>query len=650
MKATALVHAAPALWKTFGGPGLRQRAVFELRKATGQLRRQPSDVRQVVMAHPLPEHWPFIPNADRVRASTRTDVAIDRARRVAEGEHEAYRWDWRRRPLAPRDWSTHPVSGFVYDANVPWFHLPHFSGAAGDIKDVWEAGRFAWAYDLARGWIVSGDDRYADTFWRALEIFREGCPPFLGVQWSCGQETAIRAIAWLWAEGALDGALATTDARRAALRESLVWSAERIEDALGYAISQRNNHGLSEATALVAIGARFRDAEPRAARWLALGRQRLDRLVEDQIEPDGWYIQHSFTYLRLALDQLVTARRALVWAGADLSVSSLTRIRAAIRMLGELVDVRTGSAPNHGPNDGAYVLPLSTRCYRDMVPGLTAAAATFGEPLPPGMSAEGETLAWLDASTIGERAADALPIVRSGASGWVDARTSGARVFARAGQYRTRPGHIDPLHVDIWIDGKAVAVDAGTYRYAAAAPWNNGLACIEVHNTLSIEAHPAAVRGPRFLWLRWPASRILAATKGEGEGDTVRIEMMNESWKELGITHRRICAISARGVTVADEVIADATFDAPICVQWLIGGDATDVATYADVPAERLEARGDDRSVLGWISDGYGAKRRATSVRVIGRPVAGCIRVVSGFGDQRAPERLRAALASLASH
>ena len=80
--------------------------------------------------------------------------------------------------------------------------------------------------------------------------------------------------------------------------------AKPIADAFGYAQSQRNNHGLSEAAGLIAIGARLRGAEPRAAQWIEVGRQAMERMIIDQIAEDGWYIQHSFTYARVALDQL----------------------------------------------------------------------------------------------------------------------------------------------------------------------------------------------------------------------------------------------------------------------------------------------------------------------------------------------------------
>ncbi|HEU4566367.1 MAG TPA: heparinase II/III family protein, partial [Gemmatimonadaceae bacterium] len=483
MRPAALLAAGRVLLATFGVRGLASRARFILRREAGRLRALPSPVSGAVGTAALPGAWPFRPDEARVRAATPRGQALERAERVARGEHQAYRHEWRPLPRTSHQWHVHPLSGVAYHRHAPWYHIRHFDASVGDIKDTWEPARFAWAYDLARGWMVAREERFAEAFWQSLEHFLEGCPPFKGVQWSCGQEAAIRALAWLWAEGAFLDAEASTPERLAALRRALAWSAERIDDAIDYALSQRNNHGISEAAGLVAIGARLLNADPRARRWLERGARLLEVQVKDQVAGDGWYIQHSFNYARVALDQLGLAQRALAAVGRSLSPDALERTRALAMLLASYADPASGVPPLHGANDGAYVLPLSTRPYRDFVPSLTAAAATFGVPLPRVMQADDETLAWLGAAP--PEVVDAAPALATGESGWVLASVGSTRVFGRAGSYRARPGHIDALHVDVWLDGRRVATDAGTFRYAAPQPWNNGLAGEETHNTVT---------------------------------------------------------------------------------------------------------------------------------------------------------------------
>ena len=644
MKGTELFSTVPILWRTYGARGLRHRVLFELRRRAGRFLVEPSALSAALGKLSIPSDWRFTPNSVRVRATTDRATAVSRADQVLAGEYQAYRWTWMSRPRTASAWRTHPVSGFEYDARVPWFGIAHFDSRAGDIKDVWEPARFGWSYDLARGYLLTGDDRYAECFWQGFETFLDGCPPFRGVQWSCGQETAIRVTAWLWAEAALLDSPASSPARLARLREAFAWSGERIADAIGYAISQRNNHGISEATGLVVIGARLHAVHPDARGWLRSGARWLEVLVRDQFASDGWYIQHSFNYLRVALDQLVLAQRELDTRGESLSSAALERLRAAIRLLAGVIDPLTGAPPLHGANDGAYVLPLSTRPYRNFLPSLTAAAATFDVPLPPELSPDEETLAWLDQAAPKAEAESQLPQLRIGTSGWFSAVTSGARVFGRAGAYRSRPGHIDPLHLDIAIGGQTVATDAGTYRYAAPPPWANGLADIGVHNTLTIAGRPPARRGPRFLWITWPTARIVESVVIHDE--LVRVVMENSSWSADGILHRRMCEVHRAGVTVVDEVSGPADESIPVSLQWLIDGPATELTIGASAPVTIEESRGEERSLPGWISDGYGDKRQATSVRVSGRLELGRLRIVTVFGELRTTGRLQAMLES----
>lgn len=640
MKPGDVVGLARGLWRAYGVFGSLHRILFELRKKFSLYRAAPRPVGAGVATSALPANWPFVPDAERVREASNQPEALWRARRVLGGEHQAYRWTWVPLPRTPEEWRTHPVSGFHYPISQPWFHAPHYDRDAGDVKDMWEPARFGWAYDLMRGYMLTGDDAYARAFWNAFEAFMEGNPPFRGVQWSCGQETTIRAIACLWAEGVFLHAPSSTPERLAHLRRALVWSAERIEDAISYAVWQRNNHGISETAGLAVLGARFAGVDPRAEGWLRRGHRLIEAQVLDQFLEDGWYIQHSFNYARLALDQVVVAQRALRARGLSLSAMARARIAAGVRFLGNLMEETTGFVPNHGNNDGAYVLPLSTSNFRDYRPSLTAAAVTFGGELPAGAPADAEVLAWLGEQSPSRAPARQVPFVASGASGWAVARTASVMLFARAGRYDSRPTHMDPLHVDLWVAGTPVAVDAGTYRYWAPPPWGNGLVDAEQHNTLTIDGFPVAQRGPRYLWIRWPSARVESAVVGRD--DAVRVELVNESWLEHGIEHRRSCVIAGDTVTITDELRAPATLRARASVHWLLDGDPAIVAVTASRPLTHEVVRGDPRSVSGWISEGYGVRRSITSVRATALLEQGALRFVSVFDVSRRTASLKA--------
>jgi hypothetical protein len=60
------------------------------------------------------------------------------------------------------DWHRHPETGFVYDKNLHWTKIPDLSPESGDIKFVWERGRFGYFQTLMRYDLQTGG------FWKKL--------------------------------------------------------------------------------------------------------------------------------------------------------------------------------------------------------------------------------------------------------------------------------------------------------------------------------------------------------------------------------------------------------------------------------------------------------------------------------------------------
>jgi len=621
--------------ESYGAKALGLRAQYEMRRRLGLYRSEP---RVTHVADTLStRRSAFDVDLDRIRASLDQQAAIDRADRVASGMHQAYRHEWRLRPTTGDEWNLHPLGGTRYPSE-PWWELRRFlslDASRGDVKDIWEPARFTWVFDLVLGYTVSRDERYAESFWGGVESFIEANPPFRGIQWSCGQETSIRALSCLWGERAFAGAKASTPQRRARLVDLFAWSGERVADAIEYAISQRNNHGISEAVGLIALGDRLSGVHPDANRWIGDGARWLDALVLDQFAEDGWYVQHSLTYLRVALDQCVVGDRVLRARGRRLSAAVVARLQAAIALLVELHEPRTGDVPNHGANDGSLVLPISTRDYRDFRPSISAAAVTFDVALPEGFCASREALAWLGVDRVPRRPDPPATRVVAGSSGWLSARRGRCRVFVRAGEYQSNPSHIDPAHIDVWIDGEPRAVDAGTFRYTATAPWANGLSTIGVHNTLDVPSMPAAEKGARFLWLERPAAAI---TKSDESADVTTIEVRNQTWEARGIRHVRRCVLAGTKVDVYDE-IDSGDLSVEVRVHWLVpdGMRAPEIGSTSSGVVSTVQ--GSETSVEGWRSLYYAERHPATSV-TFATTVSGRATIHSRFVAEDLPRDL----------
>lgn len=580
--------------------GVRLRSVHELRRALGAFRSAP---RYDVTLSPQRALHPFAVDAQALAAATDRAQAIERAERVVGGEFLAFGSRWRALPATADGWhGTEELPAFPPD--VPWWKISHSSARGVDVKDVWEPARFGWVYDLVRAFVITRDDRYAATFHRIFAEWLESSPPFRGVHWSCGQETAIRAIALLYAEANLASAPSSDSEALGRIASVLAASGERIADAIGQAISQRNNHAISEAMGMLVLGIRFRGSHPEAARWARGGRRLLERLILEQFAEDGWYIQHSFTYLRLALDQCVIAQRMLRSSRSSLSDAALARLRSAVDLLLAVVDPETVIVPNHGSNDGALVHPIALAPYRDFRPVITAACASFAHPLPRDVAPNAETLAWLDlpAPKRGDPLHDG---VTTGSSGWAAARLGGGAVsvFVRAGSYTSRPGQIDPLQLDVRFGSREVVTDAGTFSYNAPPPWRNALASGAVHNGPILDDEEPGIRGPRFLWYVWPSARIVSANM---EGDEAVIVA------EIPDRVRRTVRVMADRVVVRDEVLASGIHR--VRIRWLLHPDADPASVRVEGESQVVEAR--EGEPAGWFSPTYGERVASTYVEV----------------------------------
>lgn len=490
-----------------------------------------------------------------------------------------------------------------------------------DIKPVWEAGRFCWATVLARAyWLSGNDERYAEGFWRNFETFDAANPRNQGPHWSSAQEVALRLISWSFCYSLLARAGSTTNERRAAMARSLAEHAERIPPTLDYALAQNNNHLLSEALGLYTAGAMLPE-HPAAAKWKKLGLALFAQGIEKQVHADGAYAQHSSNYHRLAL-QLGLWAAAIM--GDALPGQARAKLNAATGWLAHLLDTYSGRVPNLGPNDGAYILPLSTLGFEDFRPVLQAAAAAFsdGRLLPAG--AWDEMGMWLGLPSVNKPFESAVrsPIRIEGKDSWA---------YLRTAQFKERPGHADQLNLDLWWRGYNLAMDAGTYLYNAPAPWDNALAATRVHNTLTVEDRDQMRRAGRFLWLDWAQAKRMDAAQGQA--------VEHDGYRRFGLTHRREVEVQENRWIVKDTLIG-AAGKTRARLQWLLpdwpwrfeAGTlvldsphgpvqiAVDAAANGEVwlvrAGEVVHGSQQPDHILGWISHTYGVKEPALSFNI----------------------------------
>lgn len=436
----------------------------------------------------------------------------------------------------------------------------HVSDEVRDIKFLWEPARFGWTFTLGQAYLITGDDIYPEAFWKHVDNFLSANPPYLGPNWWSAQEVALRIIAFVFALQVFSPSPQTTPARSTRLIEAIASHATRIPLTLAYARAQNNNHLLTEAAGLYTAGLALPE-HPSAQSWQATGWQIFNQALQKQISSDGSYIQHSANYQRLML-------QIALWVGSLSPINQLPQayptdsrslLAAATRWLLALTEPSNGSVPNLGPNDGAYILPLSACPFADYRPVLQAAGAAFlGEcPFPNGPWDEMKL--WFTASTTGsdnvttneKHAQDSLtriqsPVLRN--------RARDSWAYLRAARFQSRPGHADQLHLDLWWRGINIALDPGTYLYNTPPPWDNSLARTAVHNTVQLGELDQMTCAGRFLWLDWAQAEIVSSQFAD-DHSLVSLTAQHGGYLRVGALHRRMVQSREDGWWVKDDLL-----------------------------------------------------------------------------------------------
>ncbi len=418
----------------------------------------------------------------------------------------------------PPQWARNPFTGETAPSDRHWSRISDF--AFGDIKVIWEASRFGFVYALVRAYWRTRDERWAALFWQWVEDWYTHNPPQQGPNWKCGQETSLRVMAWCFGLYGFGSSRTTTPGRVAMLAQMTAVAGERIAANLRYALSQRNNHGVSEGMGLFTIGRLFPELK-QARAWAATGRQVLEQLAQELIAEDGSFAQHSVNYHRLMLHDYLWCLRLAEVQDAPFSDALYQRISRAAEWLAQLQVGKQGEVPRYGQMDGALILPVNNCDFQDYRPVIQAAHFLFTGKRRYGAGAWDEDLLWLfgpEALTAGQ---DNVTVgdIAAPVGGYYTLRQGQNMAFVRCGRLRERPSQADMLHVDIWWRGEPVAQDAGTYSYNAPPPWNNPLAETAYHNCVTVDGQGQMARRGKFMWLPW----VTGSVEAEGESADGRL-------------------------------------------------------------------------------------------------------------------------------
>lgn len=468
------------------------------------------------------------------------------------------------------DWYHNPFDDTRGERGRVWCDIPDFAPSQGDPRVLWEPSRAAWAFDLARARARGWEEPLAELYWRWVDSWMDACPPFRGFQWKCGQESSVRFIAMMfgfWAMG-----ISEADAERRWVQMArLAWAtAYRVSRHIGYAVSQNNNHALSEACGLILIAHLF--PELRNARaWDRVGRKVLTAGMRRQIYADGSYVQHSMNYHRVMLQVCTFALRIAEVGDRPFPRDLYDRLGLASEFLFQMMDTATGRTPNYGNNDGALPFPLCETHFSDCRAAVQSARYLAKRTLLFGPGAWDEEALWMhgrEALTASREATG--PESRTfRIGGYHTLRRRASWAMIRCHKYEDRPSQYDPLHVDLWWNGYNILGDRGTLRYYSPNDpgMESGFRSLSAHNTVEIDESAPVQWIGRFLFVPFPQAQTLRYQTSSAPSDAIAwagasYDYQRRPWN--AVHQRVVIGVSEEVWVIVDDLVGEGSHTATL--------------------------------------------------------------------------------------
>ena len=557
--------------------------------------------------------------------------AEETANRIAQGEFRYFSARWINIGQQP-DWFLNPYESQSAPGGQHFSKINEFG--FGDVKTIWEASRFGFVFHLARSFGRTGDRQCAETYWRLLEHWMDANPPYDGINWKCGQESGLRFLAAVFGFYVFSECPATNAERIKRFTRFAVATGNRIEKHIGYAISQKNNHGISEAVVLWTIGILFPELK-QADRWRSRGLAVLKQLCLELIYDDGAFSQHSANYHRLVLHLLAWTFRLAEVNEVELDAEVLDKFKRATHFIESLLNPYSGSVPRYGSDDGAMILALNHCDYFDFRPVVQLCRTINQQPKRFANGEWNEDLFWFgypvaegvdNASgkqALPTQSADQSASLESFPDGGVHRLSNDQTVaLLKAGIFRHRPAQSDLLHVDISWKGYDVAIDPGTYTYNGKQQWQNiPFNRSQRHNSVMVDSTEPETCVSKFMLLPWNEAELVSTHQS---ADVVGVEWKRTLSHQLAdsvVHHRAVIVLPNDFVVVLDGLWSDTPHQ--FTLHWLLGGkpgpfdksrnkmamDLGDESYSVEIRGSREITSdwviGEPKSTRGWFSPQY---------------------------------------------
>lgn len=436
----------------------------------------------------------------------------------------------------PINWHLNPITGYENLNDIKWYQIPDFDKDVGDIKVIWEASRLTHFLYFARAYLITNDIKYYNAFSEQMKSWLRENPYSYGSNYKCGQEATLRMVNVLMTYSVFKQANLITEVDENNIFKLVEGSYKKVLSNFFYAHKCiKNNHTFTEILGLI-IGSWCCNDMVRMAKAYKL----MDKEILTQFLPDGGFTQYSFNYHRFTL-QIIEAL-IKISEKTGLNIKETERVKNSVLLLYQLQS-ESGDVPNFGSNDGALIFPFSICDYRDFRPTLNTLYSLITGKRLYSYGNYDEELLWFGKTIM-------LPIedleYESKAydiSGFYVLRKDEGFLMTCLQNYKSRPAHMDQLHIDLWHKEINILCDCGTYSYASEL--GNELSSTLGHNTVKLPRTEQMNKKGAFLVTDWSKSKDITFTSSMFKGT-----MQSKN----NYSHERIINKTSKGYFIEDNV------------------------------------------------------------------------------------------------
>lgn len=446
------------------------------------------------------------------------------------------------------DWNRDPLSGAEWPLE---FHsdVLLLRGDGSDVRVLWELNRHGHFLTLARAYLVSGDERFADEFLRQIASWQSQNPYGYGANWNCAMEVALRAINLLSSFQVFVHSKSFDERALSSLLSILTQHGKFIRRNLEFSYVATSNHYLSDVIGLAWLGIMLPELEEAKA-WREFGLRETLREMDKQVLADGADFESSTGYHRFVLELFLYTFLLCRANAIEIEKQYWEKLRAMVNYVRAYLRP-DGRAPLIGDTDGGQVMPVRPRDADDHAYIAALGAVVLDETalLPPNTPMPEEVL-WI----LGETGVSKFAELKS------EETKSTSAEFPNAGMYFLRAdelsmsfnatgagingrgshGHNDALSIEVSAYGTAFIVDPGTYVYTADLQERNLFRSTSYHSSVEVDGEEQNTTNEQtpFVIGDEACPRVLS-WKSDDQFDLICAEHYGYTRLKNPVTHRR---------------------------------------------------------------------------------------------------------------